>query len=115
MQVFQEVAVLFESSEDGESLRIDCAMTREGGLQIMRVSEGPLTQWCFEESPHPVTTLVDPAGTSSLMEFVQADLSPQLPAVLASEFTGVEADADIRAFLRRLNIGYEVKEPPIVR
>ena len=46
--------LLFESEEDEEALCISCRATKEGGLVIHQMSEGELTAWCFEESPHEV-------------------------------------------------------------
>ena len=54
MDVFDSGAVLFASEEEGEHLRIECAVTSEGSLRIVQESSGPLTQWSFRESPHTV-------------------------------------------------------------
>ena len=54
MDLFDCGAVLFESQEGEEALRIECAVTPEGALEVMQESDGPLTSWCFEESPHRI-------------------------------------------------------------
>ena len=58
MELFDERVVLFESDEGGEYLLVTCEPSGMGGLVVRQTSEGPLTQWCFEESPHVVETFV---------------------------------------------------------
>ena len=41
MDVFDSGAVLFASEEEGEHLRIECAVTSEGSLRIVQESSGP--------------------------------------------------------------------------
>ena len=49
MELFDERVVLFESDEGGEHLLVTCEPSGMGGLVVRQTSEGPLTQWCFEE------------------------------------------------------------------
>ena len=58
MELFDERVVLFQSDEGGEHLLVTCEPSGMGGLVVRQTSEGPLTQWCFEESPHVVETFV---------------------------------------------------------
>ena len=62
MDLFDERVVLFESDEGGEHLLVTCEPSGMGGLVVRQTSEGPLTQWCFEESPHVVETFVTHEG-----------------------------------------------------
>lgn len=56
MELFDDRVVLFESDEGGEYLLVTCEPSGMGGLVVRQTSEGPLTQWCFEESPHVAET-----------------------------------------------------------
>lgn len=49
MELFDERVVLFESDEGGEYLLVTCEPSGMGGLVVRQTSEGPLTQWCYEE------------------------------------------------------------------
>lgn len=62
MELFDDRVVLFESDEGGEYLLVTCEPSGMGGLVLRQTSEGPLTQWCFEESPHVVETFVTHEG-----------------------------------------------------
>ena len=62
MELFDDRVVLFESDEGGEYLLVTCEPSGMGGLVVRQTSEGPLTQWCFEESPHVVETFVAHEG-----------------------------------------------------
>lgn len=108
-------AVLFESGEDEESLVVECAVTAEGGLSLMQESDGPLTSWCFEESPHRIEVEVDPADACALAERMGLDEAGQLPAALRCEFTGYDCLREIRVLMKRAGIRYRVIEHPIVR
>lgn len=57
MELFDERVVMFESDEGGEYLLVTCEPSGMGGLVVRQTSEGPLTRWCYEESPHVVETL----------------------------------------------------------
>lgn len=115
MDLFECGAVLFESDEDGETLRIECAVTGEGGLDFLQESEGPLTEWSFEETPHRIEVSVPPIGAMNLATYFHLDMVTQLPAVLRLEYVGYDCFIRIRALMRRLEIPYCVVEAPIVR
>lgn len=108
-------AVLYESDEGGEHLSIVCYTTQDGGLVVERVSEGDLTQWCFEENPHAVRTCLDAQAAGALASYYHLDEVDQLPAMLRLEFVGFESDVQIRDLLKRHNVPYRVQENPIVR
>lgn len=115
MDLFDCGAVLFESKEDEEDLRIECAVTPEGALEIMQESDGPLTAWCFEESPHRIEATVDPVEVERLLEYFHLDAPQHLPAVLRLEYTGCDCFQQVRALMRRLGIPYEVREERVTR
>ena len=105
--------LLFESEEDEETLRISCRATKEGGLVIHQMSEGELTAWCFEESPHEVEVTVSPRAIAPMLEYLQ-DVQ-QLSNLLAAAYSGYDASIRIRALMRRLGVAYGVSERPIIR
>ena len=107
--------LLFESEEDEETLRISCRATKEGGLVIHQMSEGELTSWCFEESPHEVEVTVSPRAIAPMLEYLHAEDVQQLSNLLAAAYSGYDASIRIRALMRRLGVAYEVSEHPIVR
>lgn len=113
--LFGAETVLFESEEGGESLRIECAATEEGGLALMQESDGPLTRWCFEESPHRIETEVAADGACGLLEYFHLDDAEQLPAVLRMQYVGYDCGQRIRALMRRLEIPYRVIENVVER
>ncbi|MDO4437675.1 MAG: hypothetical protein Q4B77_06995 [Coriobacteriaceae bacterium] len=115
MELFDCGAVLFESREGEESLRIECAVTPEGALEVLQESDGPLTSWCFEESPHRIEALVEPLDLKGLMEYLHADDPRQLPAILRFEYTGYDCFMRLRGLLKRLGVPYTVFEAAIVR
>lgn len=108
LDLFDCGAVLFESDQDEEALRIECAMTPEGALEVMQESDGPLTEWCFEETPHRIEAVVEPAELDALMEYFHVDEPYQLPAILRLEYTGYDCFLRLRALLRRLAVPYTV-------
>lgn len=108
-------AVLFESDADEECLRIECAVTPEGELDVLQESAGPLTEWCFEDSPHRIETVVDAISTAELLDYFHLDSARQLPAVLRLEYTGYNCGRLIRDLMNRLEIPYRVIEEPILR
>lgn len=114
MDVFDSGAVLF-ASEEGEHLKIECAVTPEGSLRIVQESSGPLTQWSFRESPHTVEAMIDPAGVGELLGYFHLDAAHQLPAVLRLEYTGYECFSNLCDLMKRLGIPYEIREAAIVR
>ncbi len=115
MELFQTAETLFESFDNDESLRITCSLTDAGSLLIDQVSEGPVTQWCFEESPHRVLVEVEPEGASRLASHFKAVETEQLPRLLGASFTGYDTSAQIRDLMRELGIPYQVHERAIVR
>ena len=108
-------ALLFESGDMDERLSIVCYTTDAGGLVIERTSDGDLTQWSFEESPHVVKTCLDVSSARALVEYYHLDEVDQVPAMLRLEFVGFESDTQIRALLKRHAISYTIQEAPIAR
>lgn len=110
MDVFDCGVVLFESGERGEGLRVGCAITPEGALEIVQESDGPLAKWCFEETPHCIGVVVGPADVSRLLEYFRLDNVQQLPPVLRLEFTGYGCFDRLRTLMKGLTISCEVHE-----
>lgn len=108
-------AVLFESDADEEALRIECAVTGSGALEIMQESDGPLTAWCFEESPHRVEMEVEPSSVLGLLSYFHLDDAGKLPDMLSVTYAGYDGGQRIRALMKRLELPYAVIEHPIVR
>lgn len=115
MDLFDCGAILYESQVGEEALRIECAVTSEGALEVMQESDGPLTSWCFEESPHRIEVVVEPMEAERLLEYYHLDELRQLPAVLRLEYTGFDSFQRLRALFKRLAILYDVFEAEIVR
>lgn len=115
MDLFDCGAVLFESQEGEEALRIECAVTPEGALEVMQESDGPLTSWCFEESPHRIEVVVEPMEAERLLEYYHLDEPRQLPAVLRLEYTGFDCFQRLRSLFKRLAIPYVVFETEMTR
>lgn len=115
LDVFDCGAVLFESGDEEEALRIECAVTQDGKLEIIQESDGPLTQWCFEESPHRLEVEVSRINVQGLLDYFHLDEVRMLPAVLRMEYTGYNCFARIRKLMRNLEIPYNVLEHDIVR
>ncbi len=115
MDLFDCGAILYESQEGEEALRIECAVTSEGALEVMQESDGPLTSWCFEESPHRIEVVVEPMEAERLLEYYHLDELRQLPAVLRLEYTGFDSFQRLRALFKRLAILFDVFEAEIVR
>ena len=86
-----------------------------GGLVIRQVSEGPLTQWCFEESPHVVETLVPYEGLVALKHFYGVQTSNQVAQMLGISFADYDCAQRVRSLLRELDAGFDVIEKPISR
>lgn len=108
-------AVLFQSEQDEEDLRVECAITADGCMDIMQESDGPLTEWCFEESPHRVETYAGADAVTALMSYFHLDVPEQLPELLRIEYMGYDCGMKIRALMRHLDVPYEVYESDIVR
>ncbi len=107
-------ALLFQSSDDEESLVVACQYDASG-LHVFQVSAGELTQWCFEESPHTVSVSVDPSELGSLLAYLRVPDAALLPPLLAAAYGGYDAAHRVRGLLRRLHIPYKVDERPIAR
>lgn len=107
--------VLFQSDANEEALRIECALTGDGGLAVLQESDGPLTSWCFEETPHRVETFLGPDAVCCLLEYFHLDDLEQLPAMLRAEYVGYDAGLRIRELARRLGLNYVVREHAIAR
>lgn len=108
-------ALLFQSEEAGERVSTVCYSTDEGELVIDQVSEGDLTQWCFEESPHSVKTRVGATEAQGLLDYFHLDEVDQLPAMLRLEYVGYNCAREIRDLFKRLGVKYHVEENPIER
>lgn len=108
-------AVLFQSEQDEEDLRIECAITADGCMDIMQESDGPLTEWCFEETPHRIETLAGSDAVAALMRYFHLEVPEQLPQLLRIEYMGYDCGSKIRALMRSLDVPYEVYESDIVR
>lgn len=106
---------LFESTEDGERLCVSCGVEHQGGMVIRQESEGELTYWCFEESPHRIDVRIEQKHVQRLMEYFAADDPRQLACMLAAAYGGYDASLRIRRLLRRLGVRYMVHEHPIER
>lgn len=107
--------VLFESGPDEEALRVVAALALDGGLTIWQESAGPLTQFCFEESPHVVETVLDRRAVRGLAAYFHVDTRVQVLEVLRLAYTGYDCASNIRDLLKRLDLPYEVRERPISR
>lgn len=108
--LFGAHAVLFECEEEGEHVRIECAMRKDGGLALLRSTDGPLTEWLLGESPHRVEADVDAVGASMLAGRLGLEDAGMLPACLRVRYVGFDSDDRIRRLLRELAIPYGVIE-----
>lgn len=115
MDVFNSRAVLFESGEEEEALRIECAITQEGALEIVQESAGPLTEWCFEETPHRISAFVNPTDVLKMLDYFHIDESRHLPLAIRLEYTGYDCFRRLRTLMRRLSVPYEVREVSVAR
>lgn len=113
--VFECGAVLFEDAAGEEKLRVGCMVTPEGGLSVVQESDGPLTDWCFEHTPHRIEAVVDAAGVQGLLGFFRLERPHQLPMVLRLEYTGHECFRRVRRLFKRLHVGYAIREDAICR
>ena len=115
MELFDERVVLFESDEGGERLLVTCGPSGMGGLVVRQTSEGPLTQWCYEESPHVVETFVAHEGLVALEHFYGVGTSNQVARMLSISFADYDCAQRVRSLLRELGVGFDVVEKPIDR
>lgn len=110
MDVFDCGAVLFEGAEDEEALRVECVVTSEGELLVRQQSDGPVTVWAFDETPHCVELVIDARGVQSLCSYFHVDAPSYLPAVLRMEYTGHDCLQRIRDLCERLGLAGHVQE-----
>ena len=115
MELFDDRVVLFESDEGGEYLLVTCEPSGMGGLVVRQTSEGPLTQWCFEESPHVVETFVSLEGLVALERFYGVGTSNQVARLLSISFADYDCAQRVRSLLRELGVEFDVVERPIDR
>ena len=115
MELFDERVVMFESDEGGEYLLVTCEPSGMGGLVVRQMSEGPLTQWCYEESPHVVETFVPREGLAELEHFYGVGTSNQVTRMLSISFADYDCAQRVRSLLGELGAGFNVVEKPIDR
>ena len=115
MDLFDERVVMFESDEGDEHLLVTCEPTGAGGIVVREVSEGDLTRWCFEESPHTIETFVDHKGLQALERFYDVDTAMQVARMLSISFADYDCGQRVRALLRELRVPFDVVERPIDR
>ena len=115
MELFDERVVMFESDEGGEHLLVTCEPSGMGGLVVRQTSEGPLTQWCYEESPHVVETFVPREGLAALEHFYGVGTSNQVARMLSISFADYDCAQRVRSLLGKLDARYDVVENPIDR
>ena len=115
MELFDERVVMFESDEGGEYLLVTCEPSGMGGLVVRQMSEGPLTQWCYEESPHVVETFVPREGLAALEHFYGVGTSNQVARMLSILFADYDCAQRVRSLLGELGAGFDVIEKPIDR
>lgn len=110
MELFDERVVLFQSDEGGERLLVTCEPLGMGGLVVRQTSEGPLTQWCYEESPHVVETFVAHEGLVALERFYEVGTSNQVARMLSISFADYDCAQRVRSLLGELGAGFDVIE-----
>lgn len=115
MELFDERVVMFESDEGGEYLLVTCEPSGMGGLVVRQTSEGPLTRWCYEESPHVVETFVPREGLAALEHFYGVGTSSQVARMLSISFADYDCAQRVRSLLGELGTGFDVIEKPIDR
>lgn len=115
MELFDERVVLFQRDEGEEYLLVTCEPSGMGGLVVRQTSEGPLTQWCYEESPHVVETFVTHEGLVALERFYEVGTSNQVARMLSISFADYDCAQRVRSLLRELGAGFDVVEKPIDR
>ena len=115
MELFDERVVMFESDEGGEYLLVTCEPSGMGGLVVRQTSEGPLTRWCYEESPHVVETFVPREGLAALEHFYGVGTSNQVARMLSISFADYDCAQRARSLLGELGAGFDVIEKPIDR
>ena len=98
-----------EAQEFNERQLIACCVI-EGCLEIVRVSEGVITQYCFDTQTYSVVTMLDVQGTLELAAYFHVFDVQDLPKILATTFDGMDADIAIRDVCSQLSIPVEVSE-----
>lgn len=107
--------LLYESGPDEEQLRIEGFIDHAGSLHVRQTSAGPLTRWCFEETPHDVEMSIDAEGVRALAALLELDAAEQLPAALQIRFAGYDGAMRLRECLKEGGVPYAVNESRIVR
>ena len=107
MELFDERVVLFQSDEGGEHLLVTCEPSGMGGLVVRQTSEGPLTQWCYEESPHEALVVLE--------HFYGVRTSNQVARMLGISFADYDCAQRVRSLLGELDAKFDVVEKPIDR
>ena len=115
MELFDTRVTLFESIEEDEHLLVTAESTGVGGLLIRQMSEGDLTRFCFEESPHVVETFVSPKGVRTLENFFDVTDSNQVVRMLGISFADYDCAQRVRALLCELGVSFEVLEHAVDR
>lgn len=111
----KDQVVLYREEVDDERLCIACAFTEEGQLEVMQMSEGPLTYWCFEESPHYVSTMFEREAIEGMLAYFHVEEDRDLLHMLRASYVGCDAGRRVRGLARRLGCIYTVHENAIVR
>ena len=115
MELFDDRVVLFESDEGGEYLLVTCEPSGMGGLVVRQTSGGPLTQWCYEESPHVVEPFVPREGLAALEHVSGVGTTNQGARMLSISFADYDCAQRVRSLLGELGAGFDVIEKPIDR
>lgn len=105
-------AVLYAYGGDGEDALVECSVDSEGVLRVVQRSAGPLTQLCFDESPHEAEFELDAPAAEELARQMGVDRAEMLPAALQLRFAGPDSSLMIREDLRGRGLGYRVRERP---
>lgn len=111
---FARAEILFKTDEQearefNEQQLIACCVI-ENCLEIVRVSEGVITQYCFDTQTYSVLTTLDAQGTQELAGYFHVFDIQDLPKILATTFDGIDADINIRDVCAQLSIPVEVSE-----
>ena len=115
VDIFDCNVVLFQSEDDEEGLLVECTVTPDGGLAVLQESAGPLTAWCFDESPHRIELHAGPDAVAGLLEHFRLEGAWQLPFALRFECPGYDSCLRVRDLLKGLGLAYRVVEAPVVR
>ena len=94
--------VLFDAVEDAERVRVTCRYQDQGEIVLARTSEGEVSRWCFEESPHVAQEVLDAGTVRRLERFFGVDGVHELTKALAIAFTGADCFTRIRTLVCEL-------------